>query len=185
MDHIFNSTPSSELVASVRAGDLPAFAVLYDRYGRLVRAVCYDRLNNQADAEDLAQEVFLKAFRKIEQLRQPDRFGYWLVEIARSLAKDWLRQNVAGNRPTMEPFFDQHAVEIDKTMLSQLDEMHQAIAQLPERERIAIHIFYLAEQPASIAQDVLDLSSSGFYKLLDRARQKIAAGMSSQQGAQQ
>lgn len=175
----------SDLVASVRMGDLHAFGMLYDRYGRLVRAICYDRLNNQADAEDLAQEVFLRAFRKISQLRQPERFGYWLVEIARSMAKDWLRKNVAGNRPTLEPFFDHHAVEIDESLLSQLDEMHQAIAQLPEQERMAVHIFYLADQPASIAQEVLDLSSSGFYKLLDRARKNLAARISSQQGAQQ
>jgi DNA-directed RNA polymerase specialized sigma24 family protein len=114
---------SSELVASVRAGDLNAFGVLYDKYGRLVRAICYDRLHNRADAEDLAQEVFVP-----------------------------------------------------------LEELYQAIARLPQREQLAIHIHYLTEQPASCAQEILKLSSSGFYKLLDRARKNLASKMASEEG---
>ena len=67
----------SELVNSVRSGNLEAFGVLYDRFGRLVRAICYDRLGHQADAEDLAQEVFLTAFDKLDQLQNPEKFGSW------------------------------------------------------------------------------------------------------------
>ncbi len=173
---------SSELVARVLTGDLQAFAVLYDQYGRLVRAICYDRLGNQADAEDLAQEVFLRAFRKLDQLQNKDRFGYWLVGIARRMAIDWQRRKAAKKNPTIEPFFDQQAKETEESLLSQFEDLRQSIAQLPERERLAIHIFYLTEQPASVAQKVLDLSSSGFYKLLERARENLATKMTSKKG---
>ncbi len=173
---------SSELVARVLADDLQAFGVLYDQYGRLVRAICYDRLKNQSDAEDLAQEVFLRAFRKLDQLQHSDRFGSWLIGITRRMATDWQRRNVAKKNPTIEPFFDQHATTTEEPLHSQFDDLRQAIAQLPERERLAIHIFYLTEQPASVAQKILDLSTSGFYKLLERARENLATKMTSNEG---
>ena len=50
-----------------------------------------------------------------------------------------------------------------------------AIRQLPAKERTALHLFYLAEQPASAAREVLGLSNSGFYKLLDRAERRVAS----------
>lgn len=175
---------SYDLVARVRNGDPKAFGEIYDRYGRLIRAVCYDRLSNQADAEDLAQEVFLRAYRRLDQLRQPERFGHWLVGIARSMSTDWLRRKGAVSQPTMEPFFDQLSPIADESLRFQLDELRQAIIQLPERERTAIHIFYLSEQPASVAQEVLQLSSAGFYKLLERARGKLAVIMKRLQGTQ-
>ncbi|QEG34052.1 RNA polymerase sigma factor [Bythopirellula goksoeyrii] len=175
----------SELVERVRAGDLQAFGILYDRYGRLVRAICYDRLGNQADAEDLAQEVFLRAFHKLEQLQHADQFGSWLVEIARRMTIDWHRRNNAINNLKMEPFFDLHAKDTDDCQLSKLEDLHRAISRLPERERLAIHIFYLTEQPAPVAQKVLELSASGFYKLLERARENLAKQMTSKKGIRQ
>lgn len=178
---------STELVAKVRAGDRQAFGELYDRYGRLVRAICYDSVSHQSDAEDLAQEVFVRAYRKLDQLRQPERFGHWVTQIARNMSRDWLRQRVAKNKPVEEPFFDQpsdqlSAVTNDSTP-SHWDELHQAIALLSERERMAIHVFYLSEQPAAVAQEVLQLSSSGFYKLLERARGKLAETLHQTQGS--
>ncbi len=177
----------SELVASVRAGDLDAFGALYDRYGRLVRAICYDRLHNRADAEDLAQEVFLRAFRKLDQLNNAEQFGHWLVKITRRMASDWQRRHAAKNNPPMEPFFDHYAINTEGTnaddpLLARLEDLHQALSELSERERLAIHIHYLTEQPAACAQEVLKLSTSGFYKLLDRARKNLASKMSSKQG---
>ena len=172
----------SELVVSVRSGNLEAFGALYDRFGRLVRAICYDRLRHQADADDLAQEIFLNAFRKLDQLQNPEKFGSWIVGIARRKAIDWQRRSAAKNNPTVEPFFDQHAKGSDESLDSKLDDLRQAIVQLPEREQMAIHIFYLAEQPASVAQDILELSSSGFYKLLERARTNVSNIMSSEEG---
>ncbi len=88
---------STELVAKVRAGDRQAFGQLYDRFGRLVRAICYDSVGNSSDADDLSQEVFLRAYRKLNQLHQPERFGHWITEIARNMSKDWLRRSAATN----------------------------------------------------------------------------------------
>ena len=59
----------------------------------------------------------------------------------------------------------------------QLAELRHAIRQLPDDERMALHLFYLDEQPVAVARQVLGLSQSGFYKLLDRAREHVGAIM--------
>ncbi len=160
----------------VTAGDPTAFAALYDRYARLVRSICFDRVRNLTDAEDLTQDIFLRAYERIGQLRNPDRVGSWLSAIARSACQDWGRQRArekqqtGGTLPEIEVWHaDNDASEIDCLRL--------AICELPEKERLAMHIHYLSEQPAEVARDMLGMSSSGFYKLIERARRRLAAVM--------
>src|SRR3569623_2632281 len=73
----------AELVARALNGHREAFADLYDRYARLVRAVVRPAAADDASIHNLAQECFLRAYRKLDQLRQPDRYGAWLVALAR------------------------------------------------------------------------------------------------------
>ena len=81
-----NEPTDAELVASVLSGDREAFGRLYDRYARLVRAVVYDVASDWSTVQDLTQECFLRAYQNLARLRQPDRFGHWLVGIARQVA---------------------------------------------------------------------------------------------------
>src|SRR5690349_10936570 len=63
-----------DLVRAARAGDEAAFTRLYDRYGRVVHAVLLARVDRQ-DVEDLVQEVFLTAWKRLADLRDPAAFG--------------------------------------------------------------------------------------------------------------
>jgi RNA polymerase sigma-70 factor (ECF subfamily) len=157
---------TAELVERVRGGDHEAFAVLYDRHARLVRAICFDATGHLGAAEDLAQEVFLKAHQKLHQLRDAESFVPWLCETARRAGRDWRRSRGRCRLPDAVLDVDPAAPEED----SHVAELREAIRQLPEDERTALHLFYLEEQPAAVARQALGLSQSGFYKLLDRAR---------------
>ena len=87
------TTPSDrELIQAVMAGEKTAFAELYDRYGPLVRAISYDTTRNFTDAQDLAQDVFMRAYEKLKHLREPELFGRWVVAIARLRCKEWIRE---------------------------------------------------------------------------------------------
>jgi len=76
-----------ELVRAARAGDESAFARLYDRYARIVHGVLLARVGRQ-DVEDLVQDVFLTAWKRLDDLRDPAAFGGWLAMIARNRATD-------------------------------------------------------------------------------------------------
>lgn len=85
------STESARLVEAARRGDREAFGTLYERYGRMVHGVLLTRVR-PADADDLVQEVFLIAWRRLRSLRDPAAFGGWLATIARRRAIDHLRR---------------------------------------------------------------------------------------------
>ena len=80
-----------ELVRSARAGDATAFTRLYERYGRIVHGLLLARIGRD-DVEDLAQDVFLTAWRRLEDLRDPAAFGGWIAMIARNRATDFHRR---------------------------------------------------------------------------------------------
>jgi len=80
----------AELVQRTRQGDQEAYGRLIQKYHNLIYGLCFHLVGNFADAEDLAHDAFLEAFVKLEQLREPEKFGNWLRTIAANLCKRWL-----------------------------------------------------------------------------------------------
>ena len=81
------------LVSDARTGDRVAFGRLYDRYARLVHGVLLARVP-VGEVDDLVQDVFLLALRRLSTLRETGSFGAWLTVIARNLANDYHRHSV-------------------------------------------------------------------------------------------
>lgn len=167
-------TTSSDktLVRAVLAGDKAAYEKLYDSYAPLVRAVCYDTTGNLADAQDLAQDVFMRAYKNLDQLRDPDRFGKWLVGIARLRCHEWLRRNLRRQGKRVELSEAQIAIP-EPPDDSRIEQIQKMITTLPEKERLALHVFYLQSNSADNARRIMDLSRSGFYRVLERARKRL------------
>lgn len=82
-----HAAEDGRLVRSARTGDESAFARLYDRYGRVVHALLLARVSRD-EVEDLVQDVFLTAWRRLDDLRDPAAFGGWIAMIARHRATD-------------------------------------------------------------------------------------------------
>jgi RNA polymerase sigma-70 factor (ECF subfamily) len=82
-----HAAEDGDLVRAARAGDESAFTRLYDRYGRIVHGVLLARVDRQ-DVEDLVQDVFLTAWKRLDDLRDPAAFGGWIAMIARNRATD-------------------------------------------------------------------------------------------------
>jgi RNA polymerase sigma factor (sigma-70 family) len=165
--------PSDEmLVRAVLGGEKEAYGQLYDRYAALVRAVCYDVTRNLADAQDLAQDVFVRAYEKLEQLRDPERFGNWLVAIARLRSREWRRQNQRNAKRCSELGNVESVAGVPPDD-SRIELLREKILMLPERERLALHTFYLQGKSADGARKIMGLSRSGFYCVLDRARKRL------------
>ena len=79
-------------IRAVAAGDQDAFAQLYADYVRMVHAIVLGRVPRR-DVDDLVQEVFITAYTRIRELREPAAFGGWVATIARNRATDHLRQS--------------------------------------------------------------------------------------------
>src|SRR5215212_10636084 len=117
----------SETIRAVAAGDREAFSRLYADYVRMVHAILIGRVPRR-DVDDLVQEVFLSAYVRLRELRDPAAFGGWLATIARNRATDYFRQTreqveLPAEMPGGEPIADQTLAVLD------------AIRKLPEAYR--------------------------------------------------
>jgi RNA polymerase sigma-70 factor (ECF subfamily) len=84
--------PLTATIRAVAAGDREAFGRLYAGYSRMVHALLLARVPAR-DVDDLVQDVFLTAYLRIRELREPAAFGGWIATIARNRATDYLRQS--------------------------------------------------------------------------------------------
>jgi RNA polymerase sigma-70 factor (ECF subfamily) len=179
-DVALNEKSDSELVQAAADGDKNAYGLLYDRYAPLVRAICYDHTRHLTDAQDLAQDVFLRAYERLGSLRKPEGFGRWLVGIARLRCREWQRQKHR-ERPRQQAI--QEAILSGRTSPGngEVEQLRRQVARLPEKERLALHAFYLREHSAEEARRTLGLSRSGFYRVLERGRKRLERLMARRQ----
>jgi RNA polymerase sigma-70 factor (ECF subfamily) len=129
-----SSSDDSALVAAAREGDRRAFAELYARYGRMVYGVLLARVR-WADAEDLVQDVFLIALRRLATLRDNGAFGGWLATIARNRATDHLRR-------AREVAIEANEPAVDESPRRQAESVLNVIQSLPHayRETLALRL---------------------------------------------
>ncbi|MBL8037965.1 RNA polymerase sigma factor [Nitrospira sp. CMX1] len=110
----------AQLVVRSLKQDHEAFGQLIDRHASTIINLAYRMVGDRAEAEDLAQEAFLTAFKALATFRADAKFSTWLYRIAVNKCKDWLR----AKRPGM----GQHDVDIDEML-----DVHVADEQTPER----------------------------------------------------
>src|SRR5262245_26963699 len=84
--------PGKELVERSRRKDAEAFAALIRMYERVALSVAFGVLQDASSAGDVVQEAFIRAWERLDDLREPDRFGTWLCGIVRNLSLDVLRR---------------------------------------------------------------------------------------------
>lgn len=155
-------------------GDSSAFGFLVDKYKAGVYAVAYERLHNFHDAEDIAQEVFLKAYRSLRNLRHWDSFASWLYRITLNLCRDWLR--VEYRRPDREYAEDQSQEALDApsrdTYHQELacESVREALDSLPESHRQILTLRYLAGMNSVEIARFAGVSPSAIRMRLSKAR---------------
>jgi RNA polymerase sigma factor (sigma-70 family) len=167
------SAADADVIRAVLAGDRSSFGELYKRHARWVRAVLYDACGDLTQAQDLTQEVFLRAFRGLGNLRDQNRFGPWLMGIARTVGMDWRRCRAVDRHQYIGCAFDCPAQPGSRADDESIQQLRRAISSLPERERLAVYVFYLQARSVDDARTVLDMSRAGFYRLLRRARRRL------------
>ena len=135
----------AQLVARSLARDDEAFGQLIDRHASAIVNLAYRMVGNQAEAEDLAQEAFLAAFKALPTFRADAKFSTWLYRIASNKCKDWLRVKRPGQGQydvDTDEQLDLHIAEnrTPEALLSQqqvAQELEQAIQRLPPLYREA------------------------------------------------
>lgn len=126
--------PSTELVRRARAGDREAFGRLYEHFGATVHGVLLANVPRQ-DVHDLVQDVFLSAWKTLDRLAEPERFGAWLVTIARNRARDAHRLRRVSEALDQEPIAGSEAPAEEELAARELLEV---VRELPAAYRTTL-----------------------------------------------
>jgi RNA polymerase sigma-70 factor (ECF subfamily) len=193
IDAVTGSAPAMDLDAQlmlrVKAGDEESFRLLLEKHRNPVIHFLYRMVQERAIAEELSQEVFLRVYRSRESYEPTARFTTWLFRIATHLALNWLRdrkherahQRLDGLRdsekdggPIAREVSDRKpTVEQRMVYQTRLQEVRDAIALLPEKQRAAVLMHKYEEMEYSQIASVLECSESAVKSLLFRAYESL------------
>jgi RNA polymerase sigma-70 factor (ECF subfamily) len=128
----------AELVGRCRSGDLSAFEDLYRQHATRLYNLAYRMVGHADDADDLLQEIFLTAYRKLDTFKGASALGTWLYRLAMNVCLDRLRSK-ASKQESMTDELDEtlgHAAARGLSQVNRMD-LERAIASLPEGSRAA------------------------------------------------
>lgn len=172
-----------ELMRRVRDGDFAAFEQLVEIHQRSVIGTVAKMLGNPAEAEDIAQQVFIRVWKSASRYEPQARFTTWLFTIARNLVFNEVRRRQ--RKPTVsvqEREETTHRVVEDTQAVSPGDELlraemeaaiDRAIEALPEKQRLAVVLRRYEEMPYEEIGAVLSMSVPAVKSLLFRARTQL------------
>ncbi len=174
----------AQLMVRVRDGDADSFEILLDRHRRPVVNYLYRMVRNQAVAEELAQEVFLRVYRARNRYEPTAKFTTWLYRITTNLALNSLRDGkgekwqqsldaAKEDRQALEVADLRRNREQELVEDTRLQEVRHAIASLPEKQRAAVLMHKYQELDYSQIANVLDCSVSAVKSLLFRAYETL------------
>jgi RNA polymerase sigma-70 factor (ECF subfamily) len=174
----------AELMLRVKEGDTGSFALLLEKHRNPVAHYLYRMVQNQAIAEELAQEVFLRVYRSRTSYEPTAKFTTWLFRIATHLALNWIRdtRNEKGQESLDQesPYAAGRQVadrkkNVEERLLDEvrLEEVRQAIQALPEKQRAAVLMHKYQELGYTQIAKVLGCSESAVKSLLFRAYETL------------
>src|SRR5262245_60082279 len=176
------SLPDADLVEASRRGDKRAFVEIVARHQAMVCGIALGILGDFAASEDAGQEAFLTAWRKIHELREPERLRAWLGQIARHAALGHLRRTRGRDAVDLEqaPDLADDSPAPD-TVAAKEEEMalvRDTLAKLPETYRLPLVLFYREQQSVRGVAEALGVSEDAVKQRLARGREMLRERMS-------
>lgn len=163
------------LVEACRRGERKAQAELYRLYAKAMFHAAMRVLNNTAEAEDILQEAFLDAFRKIDSFKGESSFGAWLKRIVVNKAINQLKKRkVQWTELDHERYEPQEDEAIDEEAhQGQMARLHEAIQQLPDGFRTVLSLYLLEDYSHKEIAALLGITESTSKSQLNRAKAKL------------
>ena len=172
-----------ELIRSILSGDDTAFSSLVQKHQKSVHALAWRKIGDFQIAEEITQDAFLHAYKKLATLKNPNQFAGWLYVIASNLCTDWHRRK----KPTMQSLEGTNTRTLEKTAYQRYvaEQREKAAAEhrcelvkslldkLPESERTVVTLHYLGEMTSEAISKFLGVSVNTIKSRLRRARKRL------------
>jgi RNA polymerase sigma-70 factor (ECF subfamily) len=182
---IASPDPDREDIRRVLAGDVDAFSGIVTRWQRPLVNLAYRFCRNRAQAEEMAQEAFLRAFQGLDQWREDASFSTWLFAVALNSFRSATRRRTRRREDPLEDadqvaaggdLLDEVATRSDEEMVRRM------VRTLPQRYREALVLFYFMEQNVNNAARVLGVREGTLKARLHRGRALLRARIARMNG---
>lgn len=142
---------------------------LLDKYGNMILRISYTYLKNQADAEDVLQDVFLQIMDKKPDFSDEAHEKFWLVRVTSNICKNKLKQFWNKNKCSIDDVGEISSYDTYSTDSNVM----KAVMSLPEKYRVAVHMFYYEGYSTVEISKILGKSEVTIRSILHRARSKL------------
>jgi RNA polymerase sigma-70 factor (ECF subfamily) len=177
-------TNETELIEQLKQGDETAFKTIVEQWKDMVHNTILGIVQNETEAEDLAQDVFIKVFEKISTFKGDSKFSTWLYRIATTTALDHLRskkrkkrfgflQSLGGGNDEKESIPDFHHPGVSLDNKERAAVLFKAIDSLPENQKTAYTLHKLEGLSYRDVSEVLNTTVSAVESLMSRANQNL------------
>ena len=181
--------PDAALMLRVKQGDTAAFTALVEKYKQPVMNLAWRTLRDETEAEDLAQNVFVQAWKSADRYQATAKFSTWLFTIARNLSLNEIRRRVRHPAESLDQTRDDAEDQplyqvVDKRIAAAPDEMlrgeleqkvDETLAALPENQRTALALCRQEDLSYEEIAAVIGCSLSATKSLIHRARESLKA----------
>jgi len=173
------------IIKNVVAGEASAFAILVNTYKDMAVLLAYNILLNQEDAEEVAQDAFVKAYTALHTFKADSRFSTWLYRIVINTALNKKKLKKQYLLEITESLQDELPAVNADILATQITGEHRkyiqlALQSLHVNERLCITLYYLNELSVEEIRELTDLSAANIKVLLYRGRKNLYAALDKQ-----
>ena len=174
----------TEIINQVVGGNQQAYALLVNRYQEYVFTLVLRIVKNREDAEEVSQDVFIKAYKNLNSFRGDSKFSTWLYTIVNNTGISFLRKRKLEIYSLDNEAVFERADNIDSGVRANVIEqkskqamVNEAIAQLSREDALAITLFYKAEQSLEEMAKAMGIETNAAKVSLHRARTRLKSKM--------
>jgi RNA polymerase sigma-70 factor (ECF subfamily) len=182
-----NQPDDNHIIQKILEGNTGAYSVIVDRYKDLVYSVVLKIVKNREEAEETAQDTFLKAFHALPGFKREAKFSTWLFRIAYNTAISKTRRKHVTTTAIDDKLIENYSTDEIREDLDKMDEeekvkiLQKALLNLDKDDQLLIHLFYRSRQSVEEIAAITGFSDTNVKVKLFRIRKKLYSDMQSQQ----
>lgn len=166
-----------EIIQQIILGDKQSFEKLYDIFSEKVYNTAISYVQNEIDAQEITQDVFVNIFRYANKFRKESTVSTWIYRITINTSLNYLKRKKRssflsfGEKTPDKPDFNHPGISLEKQENARL--LFQVIDTLPEKQKTAFILSYIEELPRQEVADIMKISLKAVESLLQRAKKNL------------
>jgi RNA polymerase sigma-70 factor (ECF subfamily) len=174
-----NKTEDLYYIEAVRKGNIQAFSVLVEKYRKMVYTLALKLLKRPEDAEEMAQDTFIKAYQKLDTYEGKSKFSTWIYSITYNACISELRKrridfkSLDDQRISDQDEMKMHDFYSESKKEDQEKYLNLALSKLPEDDQVLVTLYYYEDQSMDEISEITGLTVSNIKVKIYRARKKM------------